>query len=92
MTEAELKEQLHKVEKDYEAAKKAVYIKYANTNNPYKPGDIIKDHVITLKIQTWKIYISWGISECVYEGEVLTATGKLAKNQNQVIYQSNIKP
>lgn len=90
MTEQELKERLSQIEKDYELAKKNAYIDYAASNNPYKIGDIIKDHIITLKIKGWTYYIAWGKSECVYNGEVLRSDGKPAKNQNQVIYQSNI--
>lgn len=90
MTKDELKAKLASLEKEYELNQRGIYREYALANNPHKIGDIIKDHIKTLVIEKIKVYISFGESECVYYGIILTSAGKPSKNQDQCIYQSNI--
>lgn len=90
MTKEELKEKFRDAEIDYDRAKKAIYIEYAKSNNPYKPGDIITDHVWSLKIEKITISIGWGESQCVYHGVNLKANGQPAKKQGRVVHQNNI--
>lgn len=90
MTKEQLKENLRQADKNYEAAKYALYKECALSNNPHKIGDTITDHMKTLVIEKIKVHVSFGEPECVYEGTVLTADGKPAKNQDQCIYQGNI--
>jgi hypothetical protein len=64
---------------------------YAFSNNPYKIGDFITDHVGTIKIEKIKFSVYFGGSECVYIGTQYNKDGKVSKKQDRnTIYQSNI--
>ena len=53
---------------------KALCLEYANVNNPYKIGDIIRDHCQIIKIESISIEIPhlYNLPSCVYRGTVLT--------------------
>jgi len=75
-------------------AKSALAKEYANANNPYKIGDVIKDHICSIRIE--KIgYIIGSYSrlpECIYNGVVLLKGGaENKKGQRTDVYQSNIE-
>ena len=67
------------------------------SNNPYKIGDVIKDHTSTIKIDTINVYMSLTDPCCVYSGPELKKDGtpKLPKRDGKqiraTIYQSNIQ-
>lgn len=91
MTKEEYNIKLKQIEIDSENAKKELYKEYAISNNPYKIGDIISDHVKTIKIESWKYYKSFGLPQCVYRGIRINKDGTIAKKQdNNTIYQENI--
>lgn len=91
MTKDELKEKLRIAEGDYERAKRIIYIDYAKSNNPYKIGDIVTDHIGSLKIERIAVSVTWYISQCVYHGIDLKTNGQPCKKQGRAVYQTNIK-
>lgn len=91
MTIEQLKSEKHNAELIHERELKKIYIKYALANNPHQIGDIISDHNGSLKIEKIKVFISFGESECIYEGISLDQKGKPTKKQGRNIYQSNIQ-
>lgn len=93
MTKDELKKNLKDAEDIYAIAKRKIYREYAFSNNHYKIGDIISDHIRTIRIEKINYSIRWEESECVYVGILLDKKGNPAKKQiENTIYQSNIKP
>lgn len=92
MENEELKDRLKRAENDYERAKIVIYKDYAYANNPYKIGDIVTDHVGSLEIMAIKVSISFGESECIYEGVNLKKDGKPEKKQGRPVHQSNVIP
>lgn len=91
MTKQELKEQLITLYYQYELGKKVVFKNYALSNNPYYIGDIVTDHVASIKIESIGIHVSNGEAECRYEGIQLNKDGKPSKRQDHnIIYQQNI--
>lgn len=97
MTKEEYIQGIEKIESDFKKAKSVLVKSYALSNNPYKPGDIIKDHTSTIKIEKIMIYISLEDPSCIYEGPELKKDGtpKLPKRDGKQIrariYQSNIQ-
>lgn len=65
------------------------------SNNPHKVGDIIKDHVISMRIEKIKFQYGYYGSppQCVYYGVIINKDGTdRKKNGEGCIAQSNIKP
>lgn len=81
-----------------EAKKKEqdLYVEYALSNNNFKVGDIVTDHIGSIKIEKIKVHVNGFIGnykpECKYIGielkKDLTPT-KIKKER--VVYQSNVK-
>jgi hypothetical protein len=93
MTKEEYKSKLIEINNDSELKLKSLAKEYALSNNPYKIGDIVTDHIKTVKIE--KIQFTLGQfqspPECVYTGIELTKKGEPNKNGNKnSVYQSNI--
>ena len=90
----DLEIELKKIEAECEEKKKSSIIAYCDANNPYDIGDIISDHLSTIKID--KIKYTRGMlrldPECIYYGEKLRKSDmKPFKNgDRECIYQSNI--
>ncbi len=81
------------LEKEYNDKVKALKIEYANSNNPYKIGDIIEAR--TGKIRIEKIWGSQSMlseyPECIYSGPRLTKAGREFKSGEKMnVYQSNV--
>ena len=51
MTAKEFEKEKEQIEVDYKNKKQELYEKYALSNNPYKIGDIIKDHYHTIRVE-----------------------------------------
>jgi hypothetical protein len=81
-----------KIKMSFEAAKEELYREFAYANNPYKIGDIVTDHMGTIKIEKIKIYLGLGTyPQCVYFGVELTKKGEPNKRGNKrSVYQSNL--
>lgn len=93
MTEVEYKaKQQARIEQDY-LNNKLIQREYADAHNPYKVGDIIKDHMSIIKIE--KIgyqYESHRLPTCIYHGIGLKKDKTPKKNGLMTaIYQSNIE-
>ena len=88
MQEYDSKMQL--LESEFEAKKKELMKEFAFSNNPHQIGDIITDHIGSIKIEK----IKWGkgvnqFPSCVYIGVELKKDLTPAKKQNHTqIWQS----
>ena len=93
MTQEEYKSKLNEINKDYELKLKSLDKDYAFSNNPFKIGDIVTDHIGSIKIEEIKAYLSrFPYPCCVYYGIELTKKGEpYKKGTKRKIYQSNIK-
>ena len=94
MNKDELKKKISELKIKYETEKRLLFKKYAFSNNKYKIGDIIEDHIGYAKI----IKISWTYvflsyeSQCFYECDNLTKKFKIIKKQpSRTVWQSNVK-
>ena len=91
MTLEEMQKGINELHNIYQREKKALYKKYALSNNPYKIGDIITDHIGTLRIVEIGVYVSEEKPQCMYHGIQLNKDGKVSKKQDHTtIYQSNL--
>ena len=61
----EFEEGRKEIEDDYKNQKKELYYKYASSNNPYKIGDIIKDHYHIIRIKKIMYTILYNKPSCV---------------------------
>ena len=93
MTEDELNSQIADLKKEYDLKKQKLQIAYADSNNPYKIGDIVKDHIGNLKIERISyanLYMT-NKFQCRYIGIRLNKDGSPSKKETSPVYQSNIK-
>lgn len=81
MTEAEYNQELRNAYSAYEAAKRAINIKFAYANNTYKVGDKFTDHIGTIIIQKIQVGIASELPCCVFTGTNLTANGTVSKKE-----------
>lgn len=93
MTPEEYKQRSKILEEEASRQKALLGKEYAFSNNPYKIGDTIHDHISTTKIE--KIGWTWnylGLPYCVYYGLALKKDGLSMKKMEQTcIHQCNIK-
>ena len=105
MTDKEFEKEKEQIEVDYKNKKQELYEKYALSNNPYKIGDIIKDHYHIIKIKKIMYTIIHNKPSCVYFGTPLKSLksrwkntvlltpkkfGKFVKD-DEIVYQINVK-
>jgi len=65
---------------------------YAYANNTVKVGDIISDHLTTIRVDGMGVYVGPGSVGMRYLGPELTKAGTPRKDGRKAcIYQSNIK-
>ncbi len=93
MTFDEYKDKVKQLESDFEALKTEAMKEFVRANNPYKKGDIITDHIGTIKVESMRF--SWGglgSTPCaIYYGVELKKNGEPKKNGNKrSMYQSNV--
>lgn len=94
MTKEELRERRQALYVEYENKKKALLIEYAQSNNPYKVGDIITDHIGKARIEGIDgVYPLMDDTACmVYNCINLTGKGEINKREpKRKVYQCNIK-
>lgn len=90
MSEEEYNEQLAKLKQELKRREEVLAKTYAYANNPVFIGDIVTDHVTTIKVQKIGIYRSLYPS-CFYIGVELKKDLTPKKRQeNTTIYQCNI--
>jgi hypothetical protein len=93
MTEDELKKKEIALDKKYANEKKKLWQQFVNENNPYKPGDIIKDHYRTGEIVHFSYYVPLsGSPHCRYYCKNLTKKMTQSKKEPFIyIHQTNIQ-
>lgn len=94
MTEKEFLDKKRKIEKRARVAKQKLCSTYAMSNNPYNVGDIIYDHVCTIKIDSigWSFPHGSDLPVCVYSGQRYTKKGvPVVREEVCVVWQSNVK-
>ncbi len=93
MTHEEYKLKKEGLEKQHRIVVNSLNRECALSNNKYQVGDIVTDHIGSIKIESIGVEISFGsgIPTCTYAGlelkKDLTPTKKLTKRQ---VWQSNI--
>lgn len=93
MTDNEFQIEKSKIDIDYKNKLNALYKTYALSNNPYKIGDIIRDHYHTIRITKIK-YTVYNKAECVYFGIPLRKDlipKKRFVDSEKYMYQRNVK-
>lgn len=65
---------------------------YAFSNSDIEVGDIVTDHIGSIKVNTIEVTIGFGrVPYCVYRGECYTKKSKRFKNgEIRVVHQTNI--
>lgn len=94
MTKEEYKMKLTALAAEHERKVSALRKEYAQSNNPYKVGDVIEDHIGKGKILNMYMSIATptGTPEMRYNVEELRKDGSPRKRPTQrIVSQSNIK-
>ena len=83
----------NQLEKEHQQALRELNKEYALSNNPYKIGDLICDHIGMGRVLSFKLYIGLDkLPQLVYRCANLTQKGTINKREpERDIYQSNIK-
>lgn len=93
MTQEEYNEKMKAAKLELERKQDAINIEYAESNNPYKVGDIIEDHIGKGQIISWsptKLYLE-NYPCLLYKCHNLLKSGKVSKKEPiRNIYQRNI--
>lgn len=81
------------LEKEYETKKSVLMREFVDSNNPYKIGDIVTDHIGSVRIE--RIKYTWGYYNvppgAVYYGIELLKNGTPNKRGTmRDVYQSNL--
>lgn len=94
MTKKEYESRLAALEKEHKAKCNELARVFAMANNPYKVGDILRDHYQIIRVER----IGWGhnlrgLPECWYRGTQLTKKLEPKKRQDldPRMAQSNVK-
>lgn len=93
MTPKEYKDNLDKLQKQFETKKAELAYKYADANNPFEIDNIIEDHIGKGRIKGWKVHFGYRTTlPCmVYKCENLTKKGSVNKREPfRNIHQTNI--
>jgi hypothetical protein len=93
MTEEEYIEQIKQIELNCEQRKSSLAIKFAQSNCHVEIGDIVKDHISRIKVETIRFYAgTLGLlPEAVFSGPRLTKKMKPFKNGDVInVYQGNV--
>jgi hypothetical protein len=96
MTPEEYKSKLTAIKLQFEENKSILAKEYAFSNNPYKIGDIITDHIGSIKIEKIQYTLGWEsmkeLPYCVYSGITLKKDKTPTKTPNQrTVHQTNLK-
>lgn len=84
---------LQELEKEFSIKKENLKKQYAFENNPYKIGDIVTDHIGSIKIESIVPTIPFLSNEpsCYYEGiELKKDLTPKKKGDKRMVYQGNI--
>lgn len=78
---------------EYQNKKRELAILFAKSNNPYKAGDVVTDHIGSVLVETIGVDGGFNSSRpcCTYTGLVLKKDGTpTKKGEKRTVYQSNI--
>lgn len=91
MTLLEYKEKLIELEKVQQLEKVELMKSYVGANNPYKIGDRVSDHSVTIEIESMGFDWGYGNPCASYLGVEINKDGKPNKRGNKSrVWQSNI--
>jgi hypothetical protein len=92
MTQEEYKSKFDEINNDFQLKLKSLGKDYAFSNNPFKIGDIVTDHIGSIKIEEIKAYLSrFPYPCCVYYGTEYTKKGEPNKRGiKRAVYQPNL--
>lgn len=92
MTGEEYKKQKESAYKRYQNELNTIHKQYANENNPHKVGDIVTDHVGSIRIEKIAYNIYSDVCTCHYIGIELKKDLTPTKNGNKrTVWQENLK-
>lgn len=94
MTQEEYTNKVAELTEKFELDKQSLRREYALSNNPYKVGDIVTDHIGSIVIEKIQhtISITHQYPFCVYTGLELKKDGTPTKKESKrAVYQTNIK-
>jgi hypothetical protein len=88
----EYKEKLAVIDKEHEARQFELAKEYALSNNSISAGDVITDHIGSIKVSSIALYMSHRSRPmCSYYGVQTTKKGKEYKSgAKRKVYQSNL--
>ena len=92
MTKEEYEIRLSELEQNHQNNLRALANEYALSNNPYKVGDFLIDHIGVMKVERIEVtYCSSGYT-CVYFGtEYTRKLVPMKKQSGRGMYQPNVK-
>lgn len=93
MTKEEYLSELSLLRKRAKAKEYLLMEQYAMSNNPYRIGDVIQDHIGSIKIESIRAEIEYisKLPACVYLGTEVKKDGSPKKKSfKRAIYQSNV--
>jgi hypothetical protein len=96
MTQEEYKSKFLGINNDFQVKLKSLAKEYAISNNPYKIGDVVTDHMGSIKIEQIKFYFSTLpnsslFPSCTYFGIEVTKRGEPKKGgKKRSVYQENL--
>jgi hypothetical protein len=94
MNKEECAKGLEEMADEYRKKLNKHYAAYAMSNNPVKEGDIVEDHIGSIRVDKIRINKSCGscLPECSYKGVMLTKKGDPVKNgKTRWVFQSNLE-
>jgi len=94
MNEDEYKKKKAEISLNYMTLNQALIVEFAESNNMYKIGDVVKDHQGYSKIKSMSVGFSFNseIPEMIYDCKACKVNGVPYKRDTErVVYQSNIE-
>lgn len=94
MTKEEYKKCVKLLDSEYEVKKNSIMREYAFSNSNISVGDVITDHIGTIRVKNikWREETSYSLPSCVYYGQPLKKDGtETIKKENRAVYQENLK-
>ena len=91
MTKEEFISKIGQINSIRDSAIDKVSYEYAMSNNIFKKGDVIEDHIGSIIIDSIQWTKGKDLPYCIYFGRVLTKSGKLTKRPHtRNVWPSNI--
>jgi hypothetical protein len=88
----EYEKRLDELQADFDRKKSALIREIALKNNPYKVGDVVTDHMGSIRIESIGVSMLSGRPSCFYNGVILTKQGEPSKlkHNKRAADQSNL--